>query len=108
VQQLTNPADDRLLGDDAFAAKVTRIPSHPSPRMTLDEIIGQVCSEQEVEPAALRSPNRARHLGDLRVLVAQRALDAGVASLSEVARNFARDESSLRKALQRRTAAQTR
>lgn len=96
-------ADFRELGVAPFPPDPARATLRPGSTVNLDQLIGEVCAESGVDPADLRSPRRYRRLGEVRALIARRARDEGVASLSEVARRFDRDESSLRKAVERRS-----
>ena len=100
------PADTRVLGDDGFLARVTAIRARTrasnSSRPTLEQLIAATAEESGCTPEAMASTSKARAATDARCLVAQRALTAGIASLSEVARRLNRSHSSLIEALQRR------
>ena len=100
------PADTRVLGDDGFLARVTAIRARTrasnSSWPTLEQLIAATAEESGCTPEAMASTSKARAATDARCLVAQRALTAGIASLSEVARRLNRSHSSLIEALQRR------
>ena len=71
------------------------------PQQTLDDIIATACEANEIREEALRSTGRSRRYAAIRAEIAAAALDAGVASLAEVARRFARSESVLCHSLSR-------
>ena len=99
-------ADTRVLGDDGFLARVTatrkRVPQTGSARPTLEQLVAAAAKEAGCTVEALASASKARALADARCHVAERALAAGVASISEIARRLNRSHSSLIEALQRR------
>jgi len=99
-------ADTRVLGDDGFLARVTttrkRVPQTSSARPTLEQLVAAAAKEAGCTVEALASASKARALADARCHVAERALAAGVASISEIARRLNRSHSSLIEALQRR------
>ncbi len=98
--------DTRVLGDDGFLARVTatrkRAPHTGPSRPTLEELIAAAAKEAGCTVEALASTSKARAVAEARCHVAERALAAGVASISEVARRLNRSHSSLIEALQRR------
>lgn len=100
------PGDTRVLGDDSFLARVTaarkRVPKTGPSCPTLEHLIATVAEESGCTVEALASASRARVVADARCHVAERALAAGVASISEIARRLNRSHSSLIEALQRR------
>jgi chromosomal replication initiation ATPase DnaA len=71
-------------------------------RPTLEQLITAAANEAGCTVEALASASKARALADARCRVAERALEAGVASISEIARRLNRSHSSLIEALQRR------
>jgi REP element-mobilizing transposase RayT len=70
-------------------------------RQTLHEIIDEAAARFDIAPAMLMAPTRARAANQARCWIARTALERGVASISATARAMGRDESSLRKALDR-------
>ena len=68
----------------------------------LERLIAAAAQEAGCTVEALASASKARALADARCQVAERALTAGVASISEVARRLNRSHSSLIEALRRR------
>jgi REP element-mobilizing transposase RayT len=100
------PGDARVLGDDGFISRVTSSRtgsrSSRSERPTLEQLIAEAAKESGCTVEAMASESRARAVTNARCLVAERALAAGVASISEVARRLNRCHSSMIEALQRR------
>jgi REP element-mobilizing transposase RayT len=70
-------------------------------RQTLREIIDEAATRFDITAALLTAPTRGRAASQARCWIASAALERGVASLSATARALGRDESSLRKALDR-------
>lgn len=70
-------------------------------RQTLHEIIDEAAARFDIAPAMLMAPTRGRAASQARCWIARTALERGVASISATARAMGRDESSLRKALDR-------
>jgi len=100
------PGDTRVLGDDGFLARVTatrkRVPLTRPSRPTLEQLIDAAAKEAGCTVEALASASKTRAVADARCRVTERALAAGVASISEIARRLNRSHSSLIEALQRR------
>lgn len=91
-----NPNDRRILGSDAFAARLLGQAWRPRSRKTLEELIQEACSTFAVAPADLCSASRSHRLVKARAWTAYQAVSERIASLAAVARFFNRDESSLR------------
>jgi len=100
------PGDTRVLGDDGFLARVTatrkRVPLTRPSRPTLEQLIDAAAKEAGCTVEALASASKTRAVADARCRVTERALAAGVASISEIARRLNRSHSSLIEAMQRR------
>jgi len=100
------PGDTRVLGDDGFLARVTatrkRVPLTRPSRPTLEQLIDAAAKEAGCTVEALASASKTRAAADARCRVTERALAAGVASISEIARRLNRSHSSLIEAMQRR------
>lgn len=96
-----NPSDRRILGSDAFAGRLLGAAWRPKSPKSLDTLIAEACQQFTVTSDALLSPGRQRHLARVRAWVAYQALTLRVASLSEVARIFHRNEASLREGVKR-------
>ncbi|MCL4791170.1 MAG: transposase [Gammaproteobacteria bacterium] len=73
-------------------------------QVALDELVRQVCAQEQVAEAALRGRSRERHLARIRTRIATQAIESGAASLSDVARHFNRHIASVAKAIGRRRA----
>jgi REP element-mobilizing transposase RayT len=70
-------------------------------QIALDELVRQICTDERVAEAALRSHSRDRRLARIRTRIATEAVASGAASLSDVARRFNRHVTSLTKAISR-------
>ena len=73
----------------------------PGTTRTLDEIIAEVCGRSGVSESLLATPGKGHTLSALRGEIAGRAASDGIASITEVARRFNRDVSSLSRAASR-------
>ncbi len=100
------PGDTRVLGDDGFLARITatgsRVPPTRPSLPTLEQVIAAAAREAGCTVEALASASKARAVADARCRITERALAAGIASISEIARRLNRSHSSLIEALQRR------
>ena len=88
--------EGQLLGDDNFVSRVLgraeiKIGQPPS----LGSIIAEVCREVGVSEGRLRVPGRDSQAAQARWMVGFLAMDHNSASLTEVARYFRRDVSSI-------------
>ena len=104
----TNSVDPRVLGDDRFLARCAGESWRPRSGRTLAELIEEGCRRFAVAPADLASASRVRRVTSVRAWIAREAIEQRVASLSEVARTFGRDESTLRESLRRLIKAETK
>lgn len=68
---------------------------------TFDQIVAGVCNRANVPEHRLAAPGKSHVLSALRAEIAVRTVDAGAASLTEVARRFNRDLSSVARAATR-------
>lgn len=81
----------RLLGSARFVKKALK-PVKPTPRlMTLNQLVKQVCKEEGIKEAALKSESRARHESRIRQTITYLAMELEVASLTAMAERFNRD-----------------
>ncbi|HKQ84361.1 MAG TPA: transposase [Steroidobacteraceae bacterium] len=96
-----NPHDQRILGDDAFAARILGDDWKPPRRVTLEQLIAQACSTFAVTLEELRSSSRSPAFIKARAWIAHQAIAHRTASISAVARTFNRDESTLRHGMQK-------
>jgi len=67
----------------------------------LDDVIAEVCGRSGVSESLLAAPGKGHILSALRGEIAGRAASEGIASITEVARRFNRDVSSLSRAASR-------
>ena len=97
LEERINGQDDRVLGDDAFAAEILPAAAVSGDPSRLDELARQFCADQGLSIEHLRSKDSRRQLTPIRLALLDRALRTGAASLSEVARYLGRDPSTLSK-----------
>ncbi len=71
------------------------------PLRALDDVIAEVCGRSGVSENLLAAPGKGHALSALRGEIAGRAASEGIASITEVARRFNRDVSSLARAASR-------
>jgi len=100
-----NANDARILGGDDFARRMMGVKWKPRSRKTLDQLVEEGCQHFGVTAADLESQRRDARIVAARAWVAGQALEGRIATLSAVARKFNRNESSLRRALARRSIA---
>lgn len=95
-----NGGGGRLLGDDSFIERVLAgSGERPGSPPSLDAIVTAVVGECGVAAADLATPSRGRRLSATRGLIGLIARETGAASLTEVARRFARDQSNISRAV---------
>jgi chromosomal replication initiation ATPase DnaA len=66
-----------------------------NPRLGLPELVREVADRFDVDPKHLRAISRRRHYSFVRAVIAWYATNAGIATLTEVARYFHRVPSTL-------------
>jgi putative transposase len=88
-------------GDAKFMSWLRRQSAQGLISVTVDEIMRAVCVKLEVDPAQLRSPSHSRLLTLARGLISWHAIRADVVSLSDVAKRFDRDPSTVYTAIDR-------
>jgi len=96
-----HPKESRVLGDDAFLAKLDVPVARRDRSATLEQISQEVCLELDLSLDAVRSPSRQRTLAQARGLIAARAVGARVATLSEVGRFLHRSVATLSRSASR-------
>jgi putative transposase len=96
-----HPNERRVLGDDTFLQKLSVPTRYRFPATSLESIASQVCQEFEIDLQRLRAPTQHPKHSRARALIASRAIDAHVATLSDVARYLNRNVSSLSRAVNR-------
>jgi len=96
-----HPEEPRILGDDQFLARLNLQVRKTSSRVTLDQLATAVCTELNIPLEQLCCASQARPLARARGLIARRALDEQLASLSEIARFLNRSAAATSRAAQR-------
>jgi REP element-mobilizing transposase RayT len=98
------PVDARFVGDGEFIdAQMRPSPAAAQARKTLERLVDEICAQYSVAATDLRSRDCKRQLTAVRVEIARRALESGIASLSDVARTLGRSTAALGQALHRRS-----
>jgi REP element-mobilizing transposase RayT len=97
-----NPHDPRILGGNDFARRILGVEWKPKSKKSLEQLVLECGERFGVSAAELESPRRDARFVAARAWVAIEAQKGRIASLSEVARKFNRNESSLRRAMARR------
>lgn len=96
-----HPEDSRILGTDRFIESLPITVYRPRSTVTLAQLANEICISNGIDPVLLCSPSRARSLTAARILLATRAVNERVATLTEVARFLHRDPSAITKLLSR-------
>lgn len=91
--------DDRVLGNDDFLESVTGSRGEKARPTSLDHIIESVCEKYGVTQQDLDSVSRKRILTRVRAEIGFLAREAGVATITEVARRFGRSQAGLSRAI---------
>jgi REP element-mobilizing transposase RayT len=97
-----NERDPRILGGDAFARRVLGQDWTPRHDAALQQVVDEACVKFGVTELELRSPTRLKKVTQARAWISEQALNAEIASVASLARYFNCDESSIRKAANRR------
>jgi putative transposase len=98
------PAQPDEEAGDRLSARSVEVVAIRGDQIAFDELVRQICTDEHVAEAALRSHSRDRRLTRIRTRIATEAVASGTASLSDVARRFNRHVASLTKAISRRKA----
>ena len=88
--------DSRVLGDETFIDKVlgqSKVRSRR--RVTVEEIVTQVCKQFSLKEEVLLGPGKDRRLSKVRAIAACLVLDSGYLTLSELSKHVGRDPSTL-------------
>jgi putative transposase len=99
--QECNTNDRRILGSDDFAGRVLGESWKPRSPKTLDELISEACAKFYITRAELESSNRRAALVKSRAWIVRQAINGRICSIAAVARALNRNESTLRRALER-------
>jgi hypothetical protein len=103
-----HPRERRVLGDDRFVDTLLGPAMKRYPMTTLDRITEHLCRDLNVTIDQLRSASQHRRLSKARGMIAARAIDERVATLSELARFFNRSDSALSRSIERYARARQR
>lgn len=98
---VSHPEDSRILGTDDFINAIPIVPFKARSPLTLEQLAESLCRQHSISIELLRSPSRSRQLAPIRSMLARRAVDQRVSTLSEVARFLHREPSSVTKLLAR-------
>jgi len=90
--------DSRVLGDDRFLEALTAKLGEARPRTTLQQLVSAVCHEAGVSFEELAAVSQARRVARVRGVIAARAVDDQIATLSDVARLLGRSVSAISRA----------
>ena len=93
---LTNQ-NDRVLGDENFINTMNTLVEKTTDSASpgLEQIVAVVCDHINVDAKDLKSPSQARMLSEARSFIAWFAVKLGAARLSEIAKLFDRDTSTI-------------
>jgi len=97
-----HPDDPRVLGGDAFLKSLAPPRIVPRSRLTLDELIEQVCLQHGLSIDVIRSKSKHRRATDARVEIAIRSRDERIATLTHVAARLGRSHAAMSQLLKRR------
>ena len=97
----SHPDDSRVIGTDAFVARIPLAQDVSRNTLTLEQLAGDVSVEYGTTVDLLRSRLRTRTISSARADLARLAIAGRVATLSEVARFLRRNPSSLTRLLDR-------
>ena len=90
-----NTTDPRLVGDAEFLPNITTLDGSRPTLSSVTDLVVQCAAEFGVDLATLQSSSRRREHARVRALIAERLIQSHTATLSEVARLFNRDPSTL-------------
>lgn len=93
--------DSRVLGSAAFLESVLGPPAKPGPAPSLGSIVDHVCKGYGLGAGDLAGPSRRRLCSEARGVIGHLARGSAAASLSEVARRFNRDLTTMSRAVRR-------
>jgi putative transposase len=87
--------DQRAAGNEMWLEKVLSEEYTSPSKLTLNDIVSAACHVHDVKEAWLAATRGSHHYSEIRARIAIDATEAGVASISEVARRFNRSPSAL-------------
>lgn len=78
----THPNDPRILGGDLFLSTLPALQVKPKSKLTLAQLVDDVCKKHHVSKSRLISPAKDHDLSPVRVEIARRAVEERIAWLS--------------------------
>jgi putative transposase len=102
-----NPENTRVLGNDAFLARLPGNPSSTRAGSTVEDLVIECSRRFNNAPDAICSGSRSRHLVPARAWLAHEVIARGIASTSSLARRLGRSESAIRGLMARHPARST-
>jgi REP element-mobilizing transposase RayT len=93
--------DSRVLGSARFLEAVLGPPARPGPAPSLETLVDRVCARYGLGADELAGPGRRRLCSEARGVIGHLARGSAAASLSEVARRFNRDLTTMSRAVRR-------
>jgi len=96
-----NPNDTRILGCDEFVANINALAWRPKSHKTVEAILCEVCDLFGVSVQQLQAKSGARPQAKARAWVAHQCVTLRIASVSAVAKQLGRNESTLRECVNR-------
>lgn len=97
---VTGRSDEpRVLGDDQFLNNI-KLHWRPKSRVTMESLVVAVCEEFSIEPSEVLRPCRSRRAALIRSVIAHRAVQLRIGTLSDAARYFNRSVSTLSESLE--------
>jgi len=81
----------RLLGDKKFRRKALKPTPKKTAKVSLSYLVRYICQQEKVKEAELKTASRNRHTSQLRQLITCIAMDLEVASLTDMAKRYNRD-----------------
>ncbi|MGH8453559.1 MAG: hypothetical protein ACRES4_05475 [Nevskiales bacterium] len=93
--------DDRILGTDDFTDRLLGSSTLARKPRDLDAIILNICGRSQISVSELSQRGRGRRAARARALIVLEALREGSATLTELAKRFGRDSSTLCKSASR-------
>ena len=93
--------DSRVLGDDRVLASLFPTVTQSAGTQSLDELVQDFCQKYDVTETELASTSRERKYSRIRAEIGLAALEAGVATIAELAKCFNRSQSGVSRSISR-------
>jgi putative transposase len=104
TQQVAFPhggEDSRILGDDKFMEKCLSSSRSIPPRVTVKDIVDEVCLSYDIDEALLKMQTQQRNITEARAVVGWLARELDCATLTDVGKHVNRDGGSISSAVRR-------